>query len=95
MTASFPTGSLQDLLGKVVVVDVAPPVIYIGTLSAVDSAFITLENADVHPLWNSSTSKEVYLMEARRNGVQPTRRRVLVMRSEMLSISLLDDVVLY
>ncbi len=95
MTASEANGALQHFLGAVVVIDVAPPVIYIGTLRAADGAFLTLENADVHPLWNSATSKEVYLMEVRRNGVQPTRRRVLVKRAEMLSISLLEDIVLY
>ncbi|MCX7935914.1 MAG: hypothetical protein N3A66_11730 [Planctomycetota bacterium] len=95
MSTNETDSALQEMFGKVVVVDIAPPVIYIGTLRAADTAFLTLENADVHPLWNSSTSKEVYLMEARRNGVQPTRRRVLVKRSEVLSISLLEDVVLY
>lgn len=91
MAENHPYG---DWLGKQVVLDVAPPLIYIGRLAAVDGFFLTLEEADVHEL-RGSTSKEVYLMEARRNGVQPNRRLARVKKSEVISVSLLDDVILY
>ena len=89
------TPTLALLVGQAVVVDVAPPVVYIGTLTEAADAFVVLENADVHPLWNSTTSKELYVMEVRRNGVQPTRKKVWLKMAEILSVSRLEDVILF
>lgn len=89
------TQALGSLIGQLLVIDVEAPVVYIGTLTEVTDAFVVLENADVHPLWSSSTSKELYVMEVRRNGVQATRKRVWLKQADILSLSRLEDVILY
>jgi small nuclear ribonucleoprotein (snRNP)-like protein len=85
----------DKFLGKEVVVDMSPPVVYIGVLAAADDYFLTLENADVHDLRNAVTSKEIYVMETARNGLQPNRKSVSLRQSEILSLSALADVIVY
>jgi hypothetical protein len=47
----------------------------------------------VHDLRDTTTSRELYVLDARRHGVNPNRKRVLVRREEVVSLSLVDDVV--
>ena len=86
---------LNALMGEPVVLDVKGPNVYIGTLQKVGRNVIVLADADVHHLQDSQTSSELYLVETKKNGVRPNRSAVYVMRSEVLSVSRLDDVVLY
>jgi hypothetical protein len=59
---------------------------------ALDERFCTLEDADVHDLRDSSTTRDVYTHETRRYGIRANRRRVLIPRSEVVALSLLADV---
>lgn len=92
MTDTDPYASLYDVE---VVIDVAPPVVYIGRLIEANEYFVTLADVDVHDLRNPTVTKEVYIMEIRRNGIQPNRRLVKIKQQEVLSMSRLDDVILY
>ncbi len=83
------------LLGRTVVVDVAYPIVYIGTLRQFAAGFLVLEDADIHELQCSTVTKEVYVMELRRNGFQPTRRQILIRQEQVLSLSALDDIVVF
>jgi hypothetical protein len=83
---------LTDLIGNKVVLDTAGPIIYLGTLRAVTSEGFWLSEADVHDRSEGSMNKELYVIEARRQGISANRRRVLVLRSVVTSISALDDV---
>lgn len=85
----------REFRGREIVVDVTPPVVYIGRLEAVDETFLLLADVDVHDLRDSPVSKEVYIMEAREHGIRPSRRRVAVKQCEVLSLSLLDDIIVY
>lgn len=85
----------KELLDKTVVVDIASPVVYIGRLEDVNEFFVTLADADIHDLTPGGLTKEVYLMEANRNGNVPNRKMVKIKQSEVLGLSLLDDVILY
>jgi hypothetical protein len=87
--------SLSDVFDKDVVLDTRGPLLYIGTLKAIGVCFYTLVDADVHDIADSSTSKEVYIMEAAKHGVRKNRESVLVRKTEIVSLSLLGDVVKY
>jgi hypothetical protein len=96
MSEPRPTGAnWHSLLGQQVVVDVRAPYIYIGTLSEVGADTLVLKDADVHYRGDSQTTGELYLLEARREGVRASRARAFVMRSEVVSISSLDDIIVF
>ena len=84
--------TLDALLGKPVVLDTAGPLIYIGTLEHLDHEGYWLSDADVHDRHEGHASKELYVLEAKLHGVRPNRKRVFVMRAEVISLSLLEDV---
>ena len=85
----------KEFVGQEVVVDVESPVVYIGRLVEADSGFVTLAEVDIHDLRISTTSKEVYVMEAKRFGVQPNRKLIKIVRNAVLSLSRLEDVIVY
>jgi hypothetical protein len=86
---------LQPLIGQEVVVDVKHSHLYVGTLAKIGNDSIALRDADVHFCGDSQTTSELYLVETRKNGVRPNRTAVYVMRSEVLSVSLLSDIIEY
>ena len=86
---------LRDWIGQTVVVDVTNPTVYIGRLDAADEYFVTLADADDHELRGGTVSKEIYVMEAIRNGLQPSRKLVKLKQAEILSLSRAEDIILY
>jgi small nuclear ribonucleoprotein (snRNP)-like protein len=84
---------LDQLIGREVVLDVASLYVYLGTLVGRDQHFLILEEADVHDLRDTSTSRELYVLEARRLGIRSNRVRVLVRTDEVVSVSALNDVI--
>ncbi len=69
------------------------PYIYLGTLINWDPLYLHLEDADVHDLRDTKTTREIYLVDARRLGVNSNRQRVMVRIADVVSISALDDIV--
>ncbi len=86
---------LEDLVGEEVILDVAAPMAYVGSLRAVGKQVLVLENADVHFCEDSESTMEVYLLETRKNAVRPNRAVVHVLRDKVVSVSRLEDVILY
>jgi hypothetical protein len=84
---------LVRLLDQVVVLDTLTPIVYIGQLREVTPATFVLTDADMHDCRDGHATKEEYLAEVRREGVTINRRQVVVMRSTVISVSLLRDVV--
>jgi hypothetical protein len=84
---------LDSLIGRVVVLDTAGPLVYIGRLVAGDAGGFWLEEADVHRNDEAHAPREQYLAEAGRDGVHVNRARVYVFQHVVTSISALDDVV--
>lgn len=82
----------ESLVGRDVVLDVNGLYVYLGALVGRDLHYLVLENADVHDLRDTSTTREQYVLESRRHGISGNRRRVLVRRDEVVSISALEDV---
>ncbi len=86
---------LRELEGEDVVLDTDSPYLYIGMLAEVDEWSIRLEDADVHDANETRTTKEVYLLEARKYGVKKNRHNVIVRADKVISISRLSDVIEY
>jgi len=84
---------LDELIGKQVVLDTAGPLVYLGVLEQVTPEGFWLRDADVHDRNDGQAGKELYVTEARRLGIVPNRKRVFVIRSVVMSISALEDVI--
>ena len=83
---------LARLVGREVVLDVSGPYVYLGRLVGGDDKFLSLEEADVHDLRDTATTREEYVLAARRHGVAPNRARAYVRAAEVVSVSALEDV---
>ncbi|NQT19923.1 MAG: hypothetical protein HQ592_09475 [Planctomycetes bacterium] len=86
---------LAEYIGKEVVVDTNTPYVYLGTLEACAGSFFTLRNVDVHDMAESRSTKELYIMNVRRRGIQPNRAAVKIRQDVTVSVSLLSDVILF
>jgi small nuclear ribonucleoprotein (snRNP)-like protein len=84
---------LDALIGQKVVVDLRSPFVCLGTLHAVDDRFLEMRNADLHDVRDTDTSRENYVAASRETGVKRNRKRVLLVREEVVAISRLEDVV--
>lgn len=70
------------------------PFVIIGTLNGEDGQYFILDEADVHDLRDSSTARELYVVETRRHGVRSNRKQAFVRKSDVVSLSRLDDVLI-
>ena len=93
MSVPSPSSVLEHLIGQQVVLDVTSPYVYVGTLAELDPRYLILTDADVHDLRDTTTTRELYVLDCKRHAVSVNRRRVLVDRNEVVSISALADVV--
>ncbi|MFO1000768.1 MAG: hypothetical protein U0936_10535 [Planctomycetaceae bacterium] len=84
---------MEEFIGKNVVVDVESPYVYVGRLHELREKTLILRSADVHDLRDSTTTREVYVRDARVHGIQPNRKTVYVRLEKVVSISVLDEVI--
>jgi len=84
---------LSEYLGREVVFDMQSMFVCIGTLAGADHRYFILENADVHDLRETTTTRERYVLDSRVHGIRANRTRTLIMRNEVVSLALLDDVI--
>jgi len=84
---------LQRLVGEVVVLDTMTPIVYIGELIELTDTTFVLDRADMHDCRDGHASKELYLIETAQGEVTVNRANVIVMRSTVISVSRLKDVV--
>jgi len=89
------TDELKEYVGVEVVLDTKSHLVYLGTLTQIGEYFVTLTQCDVHDASDSQTTKEGYIHDARKYGVKRNRERVEVRKSEIISISKLEDVTEY
>jgi len=82
----------QDCVGQIVVLDLVSPFVCVGLLAAVDRDCLLLEDADLHDLRDTATTREAYVLEIRRHGPMANRRRVWVSIREVVSLSRLEDI---
>jgi hypothetical protein len=83
---------LEEMQGQCVVVDLRGPFIALGTLLRFDEQFLELRDADLHDLRDSDSTRGAYVAMSRATGVMRNRKRVLVVRSEVVAVALLKDV---
>ncbi|MCP4169205.1 MAG: hypothetical protein GY758_00350 [Fuerstiella sp.] len=84
---------MKDFLNRNVVIDVEAQFVYVGELIEVHEKTLTLDNADVHDLGDSKTTREGYVRDTKVHGIRANRKRVMIARHKVVSISVLDDVV--
>lgn len=84
---------VDEFVGQLVVLDLKSPFVCLGRLQAADDAFFDMRHADLHDLRDTQTTRENYVAASRETGVKRNRRRVLVLRSEVVAVSRLEDVV--
>ncbi len=93
MPPSVPDGGLDALRQQEIVVDLTSPYVVLGTLIGEDGPYLVIEDADVHDLRDSTTTREQYVVEARRHGIQANRKCTRLRKEEVVCIAKLDDVI--
>ncbi len=78
-----------------VVVDTLSRYVYLGRLTAASRTELVLADADVHDLGDAASSRDLYVLGARSNGIHENRREVTIRLDTVLSVSRLDDVITY
>jgi small nuclear ribonucleoprotein (snRNP)-like protein len=86
-------GVLEEMIGSKVVIDLRSEYVCLGTLLGVDEHFLQLRNADLHDLRDTDTTREIYVAESRATGIKRNRKRLVLVRSEIVGIARLEDVV--
>jgi hypothetical protein len=84
---------LEELVGHKVVVDLQGPFVCLGKLERADDRHLELKNADFHDLRDTETTRENYVVSSVLTGVKRNRKRVLLVRAEVVAVSRLEDVV--
>jgi hypothetical protein len=84
---------LDEWIGEKVVIDLRSPYVALGTLVRFDELFVELKNADMHDLRDTDTTREMYVVDSKLTGIKRNRKRVFVVRAEMVAVAKLDDVV--
>lgn len=82
-----------EFLNRAVVIDAVSLYVFAGRLIGGDHRYLLLADADVHDLRDSKTTRDEYVLEMRRHGIRANRQRVHVSRDQIVSLSLLADVV--
>jgi small nuclear ribonucleoprotein (snRNP)-like protein len=84
---------LEEMIGQKVVVDLRSQFVCLGTLVRVDEHFVEMRNADLHDLRDTDTTRENYVAASRATGIKRNRKRLLLVRADMVAVSRLEDVV--
>ncbi len=83
---------LETLVGREIVVDIQSYYVYVGCLKEYDQHYFVLDEADVHDLRDTPTTRDMYVYETKKYGVRATRKQVTLCRDQVISFSSLDDV---
>ncbi len=86
---------LKAYLDKEVVLDTGTSYMYLGVLKELGEYFVTLTDVDVHDCRDSTSTKEIYLLEAKKFGIRKNRSVVKVRLGQVVSLSLLEDIIPY
>ncbi len=87
--------TFQPFVGVEVVIDTTSSYVFIGTLVEVTDHKLTLKDVDVHDRTESTSTKERYVMEAKKFGVKMNRRGATVRTETVVCISRLSDIIEY
>lgn len=81
------------LFGELVVLDLSSPFVILGRLVERQGEFLVLEDADVHDLRDTQTTREKYVLASCGHGISPNRRWTWVSLREVVAISRVEDVI--
>jgi hypothetical protein len=84
---------IEELIGEKVVIDLRSRYVALGTLQKTDELYLELKNADIHDLRDTDTTRELYVVESKVTGIKRNRKKVFVVRGEVVAIARLEDVV--
>lgn len=80
--------SLTSFVNHKVVLDLRSPYVCLGKLTKVDEQYLHLDDADLHDLRDSPTTRENYTVAAKYSGIKPNRKQVLVRLDEVIGVAL-------
>jgi small nuclear ribonucleoprotein (snRNP)-like protein len=86
---------LQDLIGQTVVIDLRSSFVCLGVLRGWSDQFLRLQNADIHDLRDSPTTRENYIAEAKLTGIKVNRRELRLAVRDVVAIANFADVVFH
>jgi hypothetical protein len=84
---------LEEFLNQAVVIDLRGPYVCLGTLTGLHEIYLELRDADLHDLRDTHTSRENYVAASKESGIKHNRKRVLLVRAEVIAIAQLKDIV--
>lgn len=84
---------MEDLIGQIVVIDLRSTFVCLGKLTKVMPDYLELKNADLHDLRDTQTTRENYIAASVASGVKRNRKKLFLMRSDIVAIARLEDVV--
>ncbi len=84
---------LEEMIGEAVVIDLRSTYVCLGTLKKVTADYLELRNADLHDLRDTDTTRENYIAASVATGIKRNRKKLLLMRAEIVAIARLKDVV--
>jgi hypothetical protein len=84
---------LDEFVNQKVVIDLHSHYVCLGTLVRYDEQWLELRSADLHDFRDTDTSRENYIAASCTTGIKRNRKRVLVVRSEVVAVSRMEDVV--
>jgi len=82
---------LERLIGEMVIVDMESPYVCLGRLEQVDERYLILADADLHDMRDSDTTRENYIASSVTTGIKRNRKRVVLVRSQVVAVARLDD----
>ena len=86
---------LGEFVGQQVVLDLRSPFVCLGTLGRMDELHLEMLDADLHDLRDTATSRENYVVAALATGIKRNRKRVLIVRDEVVAIGRMADIALH
>lgn len=84
---------LEEFIGQKVVIDLKSTYVCLGTLHGLDEQALDLRGADLHDLRDTRTTRENYVAASKSTGIKRNRKRLLLLRAEIVAVSRLEDVV--
>lgn len=85
--------NVTSFVNHKVVLDLRSPYVCLGKLTQVDEQYFHLEDADLHDLRDSPTTRENYTVAAKYSGIKPNRKHVLVRVDEVIGIALYKHII--
>jgi hypothetical protein len=83
----------DEIIGEIVVVDLSSSYVCLGTLKHVTADYLELRNADLHDLRDTDTTRETYVADSLVTGIKRNRKKLWLMRQDIVAVSRLKDVV--